>query len=213
MAGGLIMLQSRKAPRAVTAPLGLIGLGIFARALTNMELMQPVGVEGERAAIELQKTILINTPPEEVFRLWTSYKNFPRFMSHVQEVRETGYDQSHWKITGPAGVPVEWNAVITRLVENEVVSWKTLPGAMVQHTGSVRFFPEAPSRTRVQIRLSYNPGAGAVGHAAALLGADPKRQLDDDLMRMKSFLESSRRPADATASPAKYIGDSDSFQT
>jgi len=31
---------------------------------------------------------------------------------------------------------------------------------------------------------------GALGHAvAALLGADPKKQLDEDLLRLKSLLE------------------------
>ncbi len=38
--------------------------------------------------------------------------------------------------------------------------------------------------------MSYNPPAGAVGHTvAALLGADPKREMDDDLARFKSLIE------------------------
>jgi hypothetical protein len=38
--------------------------------------------------------------------------------------------------------------------------------------------------------MSYRPPAGALGHAiATLLGANPKRQMDDDMLRFKSLLE------------------------
>jgi uncharacterized membrane protein len=50
--------------------------------------------------------------------------------------------------------------------------------------------------TRIQIRLSYNPPAGALGHGvAALLGSDPKRAMDEDLVRFKSLLEDGRTRA------------------
>jgi len=53
----------------------------------------------------------------------------------------------------------------------------------------VRFVP-VDGGTRVDVRLSYNPPLGAVGHAvAALLGADPKQQLDDDLLRLQSLFD------------------------
>jgi uncharacterized membrane protein len=46
--------------------------------------------------------------------------------------------------------------------------------------------------------MSYNPPGGAVGHAIArLLGRDPKQEMDDDLMRMKAFIETQRPPRDA----------------
>jgi uncharacterized membrane protein len=38
--------------------------------------------------------------------------------------------------------------------------------------------------------VTYNPPLGAIGHAvAALFGSDPKKQLDDDLLRLKSLVE------------------------
>ena len=48
------------------------------------------------------------------------------------------------------------------------------------------------------MRLSYNPPAGAVGHAIAkAFGADPKSEMDEDLLRMKSLLETGKLPHDA----------------
>jgi uncharacterized membrane protein len=37
-----------------------------------------------------------------------------------------------------------------------------------------------------------------LGHiVASLFGADPKSQMDDDLVRMKSFIETGKVPSDA----------------
>ena len=50
------------------------------------------------------------------------------------------------------------------------------------------------------VMMSYTPPAGVIGHAIArLFGTDPKSELDDDLLRMKVFLETGRRPHDAAA--------------
>jgi uncharacterized membrane protein len=47
--------------------------------------------------------------------------------------------------------------------------------------------------------MSYNPVVGALGHAvASIFGADPKSEMDDDLMRMKSMIET-RVPPQETA--------------
>jgi hypothetical protein len=53
--------------------------------------------------------------------------------------------------------------------------------------------------------MTYNPPAGLLGHGvAALLGADPKRALDDDLLRFKSLLEHGRTTTDGGRT---YLGD------
>jgi uncharacterized membrane protein len=60
-------------------------------------------------------------------------------------------------------------------------------------------FPsETAGRTRVHIRMSYNPPAGWLGHTiAAAFGVDPKQSMDADLARMKTLIESGRAPRDA----------------
>jgi uncharacterized membrane protein len=48
--------------------------------------------------------------------------------------------------------------------------------------------------------MSYSPPAGVLGHVVAkLFGADPKTELDEDLLRMKTFLETGKAPCDAAA--------------
>jgi uncharacterized membrane protein len=46
--------------------------------------------------------------------------------------------------------------------------------------------------------MSYNPPARVLGHVVArLFGADPKTELDEDLMRMKTFLETGVPPSES----------------
>jgi uncharacterized membrane protein len=52
--------------------------------------------------------------------------------------------------------------------------------------------------------MSYNPPAGALGHVVAkLFGADPKSELDDDLMRLKRTIETGQPPHDAAAAETR----------
>jgi uncharacterized membrane protein len=44
--------------------------------------------------------------------------------------------------------------------------------------------------------MSYNPPAGALGHAVAtLFGSDPKSAMNEDLVRLKSLLETGKTTA------------------
>jgi uncharacterized membrane protein len=167
------------------------GLALLTRAVTNMPARRLVGAD--RSAVVIEKSINIDVPAEDVYRFWSEFENFPRFMSHLREVRRTGDRLSHWVAAGPAGSSLEWNAMITEDVPNQRISWKSLSDAAVATEGTVRFLPRPDGGTRVDVRMSYNPPAGALGHAiASFLGADPKHAMDDDLVRLKSLLENGR---------------------
>lgn len=178
---------------------GLAGTALVLRAATNLEAKRLVGVGAGRRAIDLQKTITIGAPVSTVFDFWSNFENFPRFMTHVREVRATNVEgQSHWTVVGPANIPIEFDAVIADFVPNEVIAWKTVEGAPVAHAGIAHFESDGALGTRVHIRFSYNPPAGAIGHAfAALMGEDPKSMMDDDLGRMKTLIETGNPPRDA----------------
>jgi uncharacterized membrane protein len=179
--------------------IGFAGMSMLMRALTNIELKRVLGVGAGRRAVDIRKTISIDAPVERVFALWANYQSFPHFMSHVRQVQDLGNGRSHWTVIGPAGTTVEWDAVITSYIPQEVLAWQTEPNSIVQHTGRVRFRPHVDGSTTVNVHLSYNPAVGGLGHVvASLFGTDPKRQMDDDLLRMKTFLETRKAPSDAT---------------
>jgi uncharacterized membrane protein len=119
-------------------------------------------------------------------------------MHHVREVRTTKEPgQWQWTIAGATGLSIEFATVLTDRVPDRLLAWKTVEGSTIEHAGIVRFDPLDERRTRIGLRLSYNPPGGALGHAAAtLLGADPKSQLDEDLVRMKTALETGHHAYD-----------------
>lgn len=170
--------------------LGVPGALLGVRSLTNLELKRLTGVGAGSLALSFQKDITVNAPVNEVFAFWQAMHNFPRFMRHVEEVRMTKEGRSSWKVRGPAGLIFEWDAVITRIEPGRLLAWESVEGAMVENAGVIRFEDAGEGKTRLDIRLSYNPPAGAIGHVfARLLGADPKKQMDDDLLRFKSLME------------------------
>lgn len=202
-AGGALTFLGVRRGGLLGALSTVAGIGILARAMTNAPMKRLTGIDAGRRAVDLQKTLNINAPVDQVYTFWSNYEYFPYFMSNVRSVQDLGEGRSHWVISGPADVPIEWDAVMTRMEPNRVLAWKTEPNAAIQHAGIIRFEPNPDGSTRVDIKLSYNPGIGALGHAvAALLGADPKRQMDEDLARMKMFIETGNLPHDAAAQEA-----------
>lgn len=164
------------------------GIALALRALTDRPLARLIGSRG-REGIDIEKSIVIAAPCEQVFAMWSNYENFPQFMSLVEEVRIIDDRHSHWVVKGPAGTRVEWDAEQTESSRPHRIAWRTEPGAPVQHAGSVQL-EEVDGGTRATVRLSYNPPGGMLGHTVAtLLGSNPKQELDADLVCMKTFIE------------------------
>lgn len=168
---------------------GPFSLALIVRSLTNLELKHLLGI-GSQKSITVRKSINIDAAVEEVYRFWSDFTNFPRFMTVVREVTLKGDGRSHWVIEGPAGVPVGWDAITTRAYPNELLAWKSLPGSTIQNAGRVQFHPNEKGGTRIDIDFSYSPPMGALGHAlASLLKSSPKSKLEEALVQMKTLIE------------------------
>src|SRR5262245_56636412 len=203
MTGGALMAACLRRKDALGLAAGTLGFGLIMRSATNLETRRMLGLGGGRRAIDVHKTINIEAPVERVFEFWKNPDNFPHFMTNVREVRNLGDGRTQWTVAGPAGIPVKWNAVMTEYIPNKVIAWKSEPGSAIPNAGIGRFEPNDGVSTRVTIRMSYNPPAGAIGHAIAkVFGANPKREMDQDLLRMKTMIETGRPPHDA-AQPAR----------
>jgi uncharacterized membrane protein len=197
LGASLIASAFRVRGTGLCAALGLTGGALLARAATNKKLSAVFGLGSARDGIVVQKTINVDAPVEEVFAFWTDYQNFPRFMRNVRQV-EVYEDRSRWVVAGPAGVPVQWHAELVEMVENALLKWRSTSGSAVKHEGWVRFEPNGHGGSRITVRLCYVPPGGTFGHGvAALFGADPKSEMDSDLLRMKTIIETGRAPHDA----------------
>lgn len=187
--GGLLVVKGVRTRGAKGKAFSALGSGLLAGAAGNLGTHRLMGGQS-RKTIEVEKTISLDAPVEQVWDVWSSFENFPRFMTHLREVQRVDEDRSHWVAVGPAGVPVEWDAVVTDWVPQQFLGWSSVEGSEIETSGQVRFRSTSSGQTQLDVRLAYTPPAGAAGHAvASLLGADPKRAMDDDLVRLKSLLE------------------------
>src|SRR3569832_1447274 len=127
---------------AATNPEAKLGRVAFATAnvlaVTALDVMCAMQLSnGSNHGIHAKASCIVNATPEEVYQFWRIFENLPRFMRHVDSVTELGDGRSHWKVKGPAGMEVEWDATIVADVPNEVITWRTLDNAGVDHAGAV----------------------------------------------------------------------------
>jgi uncharacterized membrane protein len=194
MIGGALALYGLTRRGTLGALLRTVGTGMLVGAAGRDALGgTSLPALDRRRAVDIQKTLYIGAPLDQVYAFWSNYENFPLFMSHVREVEDLGDGRSHWKVSGPGGVPIEWNATLIQQTPNEVIAWRSEAGSMLENAGIIRFVASGGG-TRVDLRFCYHPPAGGAGQAVAeLLGSDPRAKLNEDLGRMKALLEATTR--------------------
>ncbi len=140
-------------------------------------------------AQRVQESIEVQAPVEDIFRYWSNFENFSNIMSNVEEVRMTGQDTSHWRVKGPLGKSVEFDAKTTEMDPNRGIGWNTVEGD-VMTSGEVRFEEATPGRTRVDVTMNYSdPPGGAVGETVAKVLSNPERNLKEDLENFAKIVE------------------------
>ncbi len=141
--------------------------------------------------ILIQHAITISRPAQELYDFWREFSNLPQIMDHLESVEVLDRNRSHWKVKGPAGSTVEWDAEIIDDRPGELISWRSLAGADVDNFGTVRFIPLPGDRgTVVKIDLAYEPPAGRVGAAVAkLFRRGPEQEIRSDLRPFKQLME------------------------
>jgi uncharacterized membrane protein len=191
--GGALALYGLTRRGGLGRMLRTLGTGMLVGAVGRSRLTGSLPAIDRRRAVDIQKTLYIEAPVDQVYSFWSNYENFPLFMSHVREVEDLGNGRSHWSVSGPGGVPIEWNATLTQQSPNEVIAWRSEAGSMLENAGIIRFVTSGTG-TRVDLRFCYHPPAGGAGQAVAeLLGSDPRAKMNEDLGRMKALLEATTR--------------------
>jgi uncharacterized membrane protein len=143
------------------------------------------------SGILVTRAVTIDRPIEDVFSFWRNLENLPRFMRHLESVKQTDATHSHWVARGPMGSAIEWDAEIFNEKPNELIAWRSVEGSEVDHAGSVRFQKAPADRgTEVHVSLNYEPPGGRIGASIAwLFREEPRAQIEDDLRRFKQVME------------------------
>jgi uncharacterized membrane protein len=158
----------------------------------SKEIVPPSASVRHQQGTKIESSIFINRPVEHLFHFWKDPSNLPMFMSHIESVTPLPDHRSHWVARGPARMDFEWDAIIHHEIDHRSISWRTLEGSDVMHAGSVQF-KDTPDRTitELKVEINYVPPAGELGKFfAKILGEDPQKQLDEDLVNFKYKVES-----------------------
>jgi len=137
----------------------------------------------------VERSIRVAASADEVYRFWRNFQNFPQFMEHVQDVQVLGDGKlSHWKLKGPLGVSVEFDAELTMDEAGRSIAWNSRDGQMGS-TGNVTFTPMEDNTLVHVVMQWYDPPAGPIGEAVSRILQDPQKMLDEDLQRFKALVE------------------------
>ena len=132
-------------------------------------------------AQRVQESIEVQAPLQDVFTYWSNLENFPQIMSNIEEVRVAG-DTSHWRVKGPLGKTVEFDARTTEMSPERGIAWNSTNDNDVETSGQVRFEEVAEGRTRIDVTMNYaDPPGGRVGEVVADAISNPEREMREDL--------------------------------
>lgn len=145
--------------------------------------------------MHVEQSIYVARPRSELYDFWRNLSNLPRFIPYLKSVDELGERYSHWVANGPFGlIQLKWDAEIINEIEDEVIAWRTLPGSMLAHAGSVRFEPSPDNLgTIVRAEIEYAMPGGELGHKIAeFLGAGPDAEIMESLECFRTLMETGK---------------------
>jgi uncharacterized membrane protein len=180
---------------------------VYRGATGHCEMYHALGIQTDKRSgrnvsipyelgVRVDRSVTIDKPASEIYQFWRNLENLPKFMNFLESVQEMDNKHSHWVAKGPAGSQIQWKAEIINEIENELIGWRSLPGADVPNAGSVHFEPGQNNRgTVVKVKLQYDPPGGVLAAVISkLFGNDPARLVEEDLRRLKMLMETGEIP-------------------
>lgn len=202
VAGGLLTYFGLRRGWIGKLLLGGLGGALVYRGATGRDPMYDrLGLNtasSSTTSLEVDEAITVQATPQEVYDFWRDVERFPEFMHHLEKVEALGDGRSRWTARAPKEVAtVSWETEITDDEPGRKLAWRSLPGADVHNTGTVRF-AEAPKQgaTEVHIQIAYHPPEGAPGSglAARLFNPAFEQLIKEDARRFKHLMEAGEVP-------------------
>jgi len=189
-----------------------LGSFLFYRGLTgNCPVYSQFGIDGNKTtSINIKDTFTVNKPKEEVYAFWRKLENLPKFMRHLSSVKELDDSRSHWEAKIPENNPItlSWDAEIVKDDNNSFISWRSLPGSMIENAGKVEFRDALGKQgTEIRVMISYRPPAGHIGSSIAkLFNPMLDKMIREDVTNFKQYIEFTNAPAPIGATGLPHTG-------
>lgn len=192
IAGGSALLMDAMIRKKKYAPLELIAAGLLLfRGSTGYCPAYDVAGKKEESVknINIRVSVIVFKSRQKVYNFWRNLSNLPYFMDHLEYVQVLDENRSRWKVKGPAGLHLTWNAYIVKDIPGELLGWSSLPGSDVETSGKVEFLDAGKYATEVRINISYRPSSGISGKLAKLFNGKFRRLVKRDIQNFKNYIE------------------------
>ncbi|GFG53259.1 cyclase [Mycolicibacterium agri] len=97
----------------------------------------------------------MGAPVDLVYRQWTQFADWPKFMKKLEQVEQVSDEKMQWKAQ-VFWSHRTWESTILEQVPNERIVWRS-KGQKGHIDGAVTFHELAPNLTRVVVVLEYHP--------------------------------------------------------
>ena len=190
--GSALLLRALRRPSASAIALALSGGMLVHRGVTgHCYVYEALGrkalassTPGSMHAARPQRSITIEKPAQELYRMWRDPQHVSALMGDFAEVQSTPDGRWRWRAHLPLGKAIEWTTTTVEDRPNELIAWRTEPDAPFAHEGSVRF-QRAPRDwgTEVTLSMSFGAPGGMLSELTGKLFSSIPKALEESILR------------------------------
>ena len=187
-----LLANATRARRAhVGRIVGAIGAVVGATVVDAYVASRSSGRSRAHVAGPVRRAITVASTPDAAYRFWRDFANLLKFMEQLESLEVLASGRSRWRVRGPKGPSLSWEAEIVEDRAGEIIRWQSVEGSDLTNRGAVRFRPAPGGQgTEIAVELEYVPPAGELGRLASFLSNEALEvQLERDLRRLKQLLE------------------------
>jgi uncharacterized membrane protein len=133
---------------------------------------------------DVREAVEVAVPVSTAYNQWTQFEEFPKFMENVDSVQQIDDKRLKW-VGSIGGKEAGWMTEIVEQKPDERIAWRALDEKGV--SGQVDFEPIGPDRTRIEVKLTWEPD-GLLETLGAKIGAD-ELGVKRDLENFKKIIE------------------------
>lgn len=188
--------------------------GVAALAVLGAQRLDPAhrgraretdAANGRSDEPEVQYSIPIERPADELYRAWRDPATLPRILAFLADIRPTGEGRSAWRADGPLGQSQAWVMQITEERPGELIRASSDGGGLVTEC-EIRFRAAPGGRcTIATLHIRFDPPGGMLGDVAARFfdGVVPKELASKALHNFKSLVLTGEIPTTDRQSAAR----------
>lgn len=199
VAGGLLGVYALKRRDLVGLFAAGVGAGLIYRGAEQNGLLDGGWLRRllntkNRRLVPFERQMIIDRPPEDVYRFWRNFENLAIFMPRIRDVRPLDEERSRWQLKITDALRLEWVAELIEDRPGELIVWRVSEPSDIYHEGWISFEPLRDGRsTRLTVRFYLLAPGGEIGaRLLEWLQELPMQYFSGELERFRTIVESSQ---------------------